>query len=453
MLEAGDDVPFADLLDFTDEAGPVLAGPVAVVPPDVTQHIPVKHHVPGSDSLISLTTVNGRQVLQHLMTGEAVELPQDEHGLWKLKTTQGFGYLSCSGDEDAWVSGLLEFSVWSVEGRLLVKTETDNGQIAFWYDEMQEKKNTSYASWKASHDYNKPVAHLDVVEFSKPRDGASVFLNLSNLQTSSDFITKFTRSAQWISRIKPKWLEDFADCGLSADHLYRPVVGSTAAGVRLDHHHASVVGVLVIFALSNQNIKTPQDRQACAAIFKGVLENFIGNSFEIPLSDYAEGDDPTTSSYDLAYLKVENWKIQKLNRHWEVHTGDDFFVFFQFILSLRGPARKQFLCKGLLRLAEASAQLMSWPKDPLLCLSGNAGKRAATRHLRAAMLELSVTDSRNAHRTSKLLKRCGFSVPTHKNWADSAYCKKYIFSSRLVLARTCPTASQSTRGAESDGIG
>ena len=96
----------------------------------VSNYEPIRHYVNGSDPLVALTTIYGKQVLEHLMTGEAVQVDNDDGPLWKLNWHDGYGFLARPGDGDneaqmMWVSKALLGSVWTNCDKIIVETMID----------------------------------------------------------------------------------------------------------------------------------------------------------------------------------------------------------------------------------------------------------------------------------------------------------------------------------------
>ena len=73
--------------------------------------------------------------------------------------------------------------------------------------------------------------------------------------------------------------------------------------------------------------------------------------------------------------------------------------------------------------------------DPLVFTGGTHHKRQrACRRVRQVLMDLPVSLSRNAYRTTKLLRSANAAVGFHKSWVDGAYMRRYLIASRYNLA-------------------
>ena len=70
--------------------------------------------------------------------------------------------------------------------------------------------------------------------------------------------------------------------------------------------------------------KKAVDRCACKELFNGILENFVGNTFDIPAR--TDGD-PTDFNRGF-FVKVANWRVVDLPAAWRKMLNGDFFLFF-----------------------------------------------------------------------------------------------------------------------------
>ena len=326
MLGVGSPPPIGDEFDFGDEGDEDLNELAPDVIPEGACFVPVRHHVNGHPTMISLTTV-GRdtQILQHHITGEAIRIPAadgEPFVPWKLKFYDGYGAIERVDQnlelQKEWVNNHFMKQLWRSGDNLVVKHVDASGREHLdWHSDNSTRATVSYASWPASPLYRE-MPLLEVVEFLNPRDSATVFLNLKNLQDSAKFVTKFAQGSGWYTQMRGRWIDLLTDVGLSESHLHRPVSGTQISDIRLQSPHATVVVSLLVFVNGHSYMQKREDKESCMRMFKDLLENFIGNSFDVPESVDAVDD------IHRFKMKVENWKVVEISGSWRMHLGDDF---------------------------------------------------------------------------------------------------------------------------------
>ena len=395
---------------------------------------PTHHHAPGTTSVLSLCTRDRTQFLENRITGELVLINLEERMQpWSLDYHDGFGFITREGSAPRWANNIFRMTVWDVNGLMLVKTVMDDGsQINEWLHDARKKCKTLFTAWAAEFPI-KAIKDLEVLQFRHPRDGASFFVNMKQLQEHAEFETKFARHANWFVQMKPTWLGKLEMAGCSAEHFYVPVRGNTVADVRLDSAHASIAAAIVVFMNGYVHTKKVADRQACRRAVLALINHFCGNSFEflvdVNLRDGVRFSD-TVHTGEL--VKVEDGKLTVCPRDWQCNVGQSFFDFV-YVARLHPNTGYLYsqLVNGLGHIIEQKSRHRTLCDDPLKHLS--AGGRPSSRTLRSALAALSPTDARNASAASRVLRRCGFAATTHKAWVDDAYVRRYLFSSRFNL--------------------
>ena len=367
---------------------------------------------------------------------------------WELKTHDGYCYLLRGPEDPIWVRDLFTKSVWRCGTKLVVKQATPGGgEILEWFEDIKKKCNIKYASWHATGNHQK-MDMLEVVNFAAPRAGSSMFLNLRNIQDACEFTKKFPGSSQWPSQSRVNWERHFERGGLSAQHLYKPVRGEGVADIRLSNWHVSVPAALIVCTHGYHLLQLVSDKGKCHDMFNGVLEYFIGSSFDLRI-DMSKNDITDANS---EITTGETWKVRDFIctevaswPHFKRQPFQELFAHMQLFETL-GYVFSQMVC-GLNRLAEHKGGDITATSDPLVLL-GSRKNRPSTRHIRAAMSEHTPC-WRNAHRGSLALKRGGLAALSHKSWVDSAYCRRYVVSMRQRFTSTISFAACFDKGRRS----
>jgi hypothetical protein len=401
-------------------------------------YCPVQHLPRGRDPLVILTKVGNKQILEHRLTGEVVELAPGHAGsTWVLERGDcGFAFISNEFAPARWVNDILAKSVWLADGDLIVKTSVADSpcEIVEYFKDVSKLCKLSYASWPGG-DGQFVMPLIAIVAFDVPRDGATTFLNLKHIQDSANFKAKYPRSTQWFNKQRSAWLEMFERCGMSPLHLYKPVAGDTVDAVRLDNYHCSVAAAIAILAYSSRKMQDVGDRHACLSLSLGIIANLIGTSFELQVDDsrfeIVKHGNVVQSTHTI---KVSNLVVEICTIHaFGGCVGLRIDNFLQNVLDMH-PRFCSQVFTSLGRLAEIAARETDWPSDPLVCLTTCGHRRPSTRHLRLVMNEMPTKHARNAYRGCATLKRVGLNVPLHRAWADAAYARRYIVAMQYAMS-------------------
>ena len=212
-----------------------MARAMPIVPLDSTgKHHPperqpseVKHFVVGTAPVVRIIEGPGnKQWLEHLLTGEIVELKACSHK-WILRFHDGWGLIRSRGLPPKWVNDELTESIWETQQGYVVR------KIVIEPDGRRRKVSTVPLSSKSQSHKFVPLrwkAHGDIINCEKltvtllstRRTGCMLFWSLTDLQDLCNFETKTARATRWITDRMGNWERMLIRIGLPTSHFLRP---------------------------------------------------------------------------------------------------------------------------------------------------------------------------------------------------------------------------------------
>ena len=435
-----DDVPVAAILEEeADENADVVS---------------VQHFERGRPPVLKLYSVGDSQRLEHLVTGETVELAalSDGHS-WALEEGDGgFGFLSTSSRPSVWCNELLRTTVWSCKDGVFFQTRTADEEVQTrWLSDIQAKTDIKYIWWNRTAGYDS-VSRIAMLELHVPRDGVKYVFNLVDLQQALDFRTKYCRTYEWFKKMRNTWEQSLEGLMVPASHIYRPVDTRGIGQLRLHAHHGSTVAVLVVLVNGAINMTDKYDRSRCLCVLHGFLAECVPCK-SLDFSAPALRGEPARTFRLRDFVLIECSHDHRL-LHEVVGKRLDLAVVG--LMSQRGAAHNTFvaqLMQGIGGLLQLGFDDNVWPSDPMHCRSAQGLRRPICRHWRQALGDLPMSVVRNQHRAGKLLKAMGFSGG-HRSWVDSAFMRRYMLAMRLghVGARSFAFSSDKARGSGRDWL-
>jgi hypothetical protein len=404
--------------------------PSEIVLVDVDDTVPVLHWVPGNAPILAVYVHDRTQFLENRITGEIVQLSQLENGSWSLRYHDGFGFLEGPGGTLEWVNNVFKETLWSVRGRMMVKTvgDDDTEEIVKWLSDLQRTRTFTYASWKSERGVKK-MPRLAVLTIHAPRSGAVTFLDMKDLQRAAEFSAKFAASYEWCPKMVDSWRLFLEGVGIAPNHFLKPFAGDRVVDLRVQSWHCSVVAAMGVFVYCASHMKQNPDRSSSKAVLAGLIKHFLPSDFQVLLPRYdvmVDNLNANQAQQDLVTLEIVGLKVSSCQcLPWAIGlTLCDFML--EIMTRGTDSHHRTGFWSGVLQCIELLARDATWPSDPLSCLTPAGSVRRADRRVRHAMMELPLAEGRNPHKPSALARRLGLDVPVHKAWVDKAYCRQYI---------------------------
>ena len=381
-----------------------------------TRHEPVEvpHRRPGEMDLLRLVSTLEGQVLEHIVTGERLALPElsSNDARWALTFHEnGFASVGARGAEPFWAAEALLQSLWSAPtGQLFVQTRngsSDDGVTSVWLSSLKQKHDISYMSWAPSA-RGASMPCCKALEVDAPRDQARVFLSLKDLQIAMRFETQFCKSCQWIKKNISTWVNDMARMRVPESHLLRPISmpGTGPEPIRVQEWFASCVAALIIMTKCTQVIVLDEDRDRAEDVLRGVIAHTTSDGVFVVDPRCAHGH--PESGHPVNIING--------NLTWDFDTGPldevngaTIVAVLQKAWQCAGPIRNialQFFW-GVAVNMESAIRTTEWTSNPLdVVLQSSSGgpRRKADRRLRLAMQSLAPAVARNAFRATQLAR-------------------------------------------------
>ena len=399
--------------------------------------VQIRHFVDGAKPLLRLSGIPGKQVLEHIITGEIVSLPTPADGSsWHLAESNGWGYTKADR-ESTWANDVLQTTLWKSDGDLYLETQSNEGRepVTVWLDDALKRFTTSFLSWQAGPGYQ-VVPRLSMVKSAVPRGGAIHFFNLADVQAAASFTSKLPKSARWIARSMPRWLELCATFGIPSLHFLDPVSGTDSISLRVAGTHVSSYALVVVLLNGSANMKDAYDRGRCMDVLRGFFKVVVGDGhlFLQPhrrttaANIYGDGDvilEVRNGMFHGNASAIMEPDIKKI-------LGTDVITTLHALFA--SPTSPNWLVReiifGLGFLCEHKCTDSEWPTDPLLCLTRQGTRTRADRCVRQAIGDLEMKEVRNQHRAGKFLAVLGFKNLSHRSGLDAEYMGRYLASLR-----------------------
>ena len=240
------------------------------------------------------------------------------------------------------------------------------------------------------------------------------------------------------------WCKVLADHGIPPSHLWRPVgFEATTTVATMYPWHCSPVALLLILGHCSVNMKDPCDRSKCLDQLRG-LARVISDGAVLLIHDQERmegvGEDRVlvrecchaTLNHGRIYFEPESAHDDFPARLRSLH-GMPFEACIRHTHSCQDITLRRHLVKALGIELERFFKEMLFTQNPLDCLDVTVDSMRAARnmHIRQALVELPMQESRNAFRASSMLRRVGLKVPLHRAWVDIAYMRRYWFACRF----------------------
>ena len=239
------------------------------------------HWTPGGTKLVILhKKFDGHHVLEHLLTGERVELPTGFD--WELSFDHGWAYVGGAGAPTTWCTKLFTRSCWptkdspdlfvaeryQVEGVQRIRT--------FWLSELRAQRSPHYVHWRFD-DLDRHMSSLLVLTVFPARDHAHLFWLLRDVQQAAKFSTQFCASSKWLQKSTSRWMSGYVAAGFSCEHMLRPY--SNFENAKDDGEafswSASTCFFLYILARCASEMTSTDDRRALMHLFIGFARTVL----------------------------------------------------------------------------------------------------------------------------------------------------------------------------------
>ena len=132
---------------------------------------PVPHFAVGSPPLVRLYSTGALQYVEHILTGECIELPEVGSARWAIRSDdEGWDYVACPGQKPLWLVERFKTALWKKGGGFFVQTESidDDTVITVWMSELKEKYTWHCMQWSAG-EHHYAVGRLAYVVLAVPR--------------------------------------------------------------------------------------------------------------------------------------------------------------------------------------------------------------------------------------------------------------------------------------------
>lgn len=393
----------------------------------------VKHRPHGECPLVRLVALPEGAAIEHSITGEVVNLPSLPDGRrWSFSFHDGWGFVqSGAGHESKWVNTLMSKSLWSVEGKLFVRTRSRSagGQevtTVEWLHELLEKHEVMYASWPAEAGVAS-LSKAKLVEVRAPRHGAKLFVALRDVQVAMAFQTAWCASSRWIAKQMPVWVADFEFLGIPGDHIFRPPLAAGETSLQMHEFMVSCAGLLSILCRCSKELRNDLDKDFSVAMLAGFLKHGVVDLGATVMDLQCAPETVTISiQYDGAVTFAADLGTVAAGLH-----GARLHDFLLGVWRHRMTLRKEFVSEvfgALGALLDRGMREHEWTNDPLLVLQqqGAQVRRRADRNLRVALMELPGDIARRPSRATKLAWRMKLECPAGQAWHDAMYMRRYV---------------------------
>ena len=423
--------------------------------------MPEPFHVPhfhgACSPLVRLFEVGGAQRLEHVITGENVLVQRTASGNpWTLEADGEWGKLTAPDVPAVWVNDILNSTLWRYGGNLYVETRADRMSTEavskVWLSDLRHEHDREYASWRGAPEYP-TMTRLELLRLHIPRDSATVFFNVRDVQSCLQLVARYGGKAAWIAKSTSAWSRVLEANCVPISHLYNPSTGGSATTLRRDETFASAYALPLILAYGANAMHDQGDRQSCRDCLQGIVKNLSGVfSFHVKLRDFMGAMEVATCGAQVTFfdgvVRVDRTHDRLLNSI----EGKPIAVALVDLFAKKAAASWLFaaLVGGLARAIEHHLEGHRWPTDPLTCLTQAGTVRRVNRHVKQALIDLPITVVRNSYRAAAFGKKLGLPFGCHASWMDKQYMKRYYWAFRetvngLSWSYTCDKSRGSGR--------